>query len=294
MFDIFGNEKSYALLRYSAEKTADPSKHIFLKKRANGILSRFEAQRVQNGTYMEESNGVPFLIEGTVIYDSQHDSHGDTFLDTVTKVETSRGEIRVYREETKSWWTNYHDESESDTTIVRVNPETWDKAGWFSDPGWADQFGSPKTKRPLPVPETEIIPYDALYYEGYDREDITICYLRRCKEGYRLLRIHQKEAETPVEIGFDENSIQALYRQIPDNKTVTMFQDFLLTDAECSKINVYAQCDMYPEKLPALNAYYHSSPDRFVSFLRKTGASKAEPYSISSLMIEGLLSFRSM
>lgn len=280
------------LLRYSAEMTANPSRCCFLKDRTASVISRFNAERIQNGTYLEESNSIPFQIEGTVTYDRQHGVRGSNFLDTITKVKTSSGEIQVYREEIESWWTNYHDESESQTTIVPIDSKTWDKEGWFSDPKWTSTFHGPKTKTPLPVPSTDMIPYDALYYEGYDRDGILIYYLRRCKEGYRLLKIRQKNTEAPVEIGFSEDDIQTLYQHISDNRTVTMFWDFLLNDPECAKINAYAECDKNPEKLPALNSYYSANPDKFVSFLRETGATETKTYSISSLMIQGLLHIR--
>ena len=38
--------------------------------------------------------------------------------------------------------------------------------------------------------------------------------------------------------------------------------------------------------------YDNANPDKFVSFLRKTGATETETYSISSLMIKGLLCIR--
>ena len=256
------------------------------------MISRFNAERIRNGVYTAESNSIPFQVKGIVVYSRQHSTRNGHFLDVETKVQTSSREFEVYREETESWWTNYHDESDSTTITVPVDPETWDKEGWFSDPEWTSRFQGPQTKEPLPVPGTDTIPYDALYYEGYDRHGIIILYLRRCKEGYRLLKIRQEKTSEPVEIGFCENDIQALYQHVTDNQSVTMFRDFLLNGPECAKIAVYAECDKSPEKLPALKSYYDANPDQFVSFLRKSGAAETETYSISSLMIQGLLCIR--
>ena len=97
-----------------------------------------------------------------------------------------------------------------------------------------------------------------------------------------------------METGFHEADIQALYQHVSGSRNVTMFQDFLLNGPERAKISVYAECDRNPEKLPALAHYGDANPDRFVSFLRKTGAAETETYSISSLMIQGLLCLRRM
>ncbi len=283
------------LLRYSAKMSADPSHCCFLRDRTASMISRFNAERTQNGTYMAESNSIPFQVKGIITYSREDGGiRNGHFLDVETKVQISCKEFHVYREETESWWTNYHDESDSITKTVPIDPEAWDKEGWFSDPKWTGLFQGPKTKEPLPAPSTDTIPYDALYYEGYDRRGIFILYLRRCTEGYRLLKIHQERTEEPVEIGFSEKEIQALYQHVSDNRSVTMFQDFLLNNLECAKINVYAECDKNPKKLPALDNYGDANPDRFVSFFRKSGTAETETYSISSLMITGLLWIRGM
>lgn len=280
------------LLRYSADRAADPAKCCFMRDRTASMIRHFNNERIRNGAYAAQSNGIPFQVKGIITYDWQHSSEGTTFLDVVTKVKTGYGELSVYDEITESWWTNYHDESDSTEETVPVDPETWDKEGWFSDPKWTSQSQSPKIEGSLPVPDTDSIPYDALYYEGYNGQNIFILYLRRCTEGYRLLKIYQESTEEPVEISFNETDIQDLYQRVSDQQNVIMFKDFLLNDQECEKIIAYAECDKYPEKLPGLVRYSYANPDRFVSFIRKSGADETEVYSISSLMIKGLTLMR--
>ena len=281
------------LFRYSADTAAD-SRGCFLKDRAAEVISRFNAGRIRNGEYAAESNGIPFQIEGTVTRDRTDGMRGGNFLTVITKVRTNRGEVYVYREETEEWWTNSHDESDSFTETVPVDLSTWDCEGWFSDPEWTGRLHAPRTKGPVPGPPSGVIPYDALYYEGYDRRGIMTVFLRRCAEGYRLLRFCRRNAEEPADIGFSEQEVQEFYRQVSGSGETVLFEDFLLTEAECGKIAAYAECDRNPDALPALESYVYANPMKFAAFARKTGAAETEEYGISALMVQGLLVLRCM
>ena len=268
--------------------SADPPKSrgpVFLNDRTIMLMNRFDKDRLLDRKYLIDSNGVPFLIEGTVTYRFYN-------MDNITKVKVNHGIPYTYEQTTTWTWTNYHDESDCETSTSPITIPDWDPQRWFSDRKWTDQITGPEFKTAISYPESGSIPYHALYYEGFDKYGWMVLYLRQCTEGYRLLRLCLKHPDTPQDIGFTERSINHFYQNSADNKDVVLFEDFLLNEQECIKIAAYSAFDNNPSALPGLKLYVNANPLRYAAFVRRIGEPVTEAYGISALMVQGLLRMR--
>ena len=143
-----------------------------------------------------------------------------------------------------SEYSGYHDEENVyySTTAVE-KPEGWDDENWFESHEWVEKTAvQPELNCELSL--------DALYYEGQGQYETTrwqsriwqtdtgkgtlVVYLRKCAEGYRLLRMSLGGNTDPFGFDFTENAVQKLFRQYAHKCYV--FEDFALTENECAYI----------------------------------------------------------
>ena len=194
-----------------------------------------------------------------------------------------------------SEYSGYHDEDNDyySTTAVE-KPEGWDDEHWFESNEWVEKTAV----QPGLICELSL---DVLYYEGRGAFETTrwmqriwqtdtgngilIVYLRKCAEGYRLLRMSLGGNTVPFDFDFTEDTVQELFRQYAHKCYV--FEDFVLTENECAYIE---------EGLRGVNhnicqrAYRPNKGN--VGFIRKKGNDKAEESMLPEKVLGELLRIR--
>ncbi len=202
------------------------------QQRASQAFGDFVSARVKNGFYVPESGGVGFLISaGIITYDCMRNQW----------ISAREGYVQFYETTSHSEFSGYHDEDNTYYSTKKIEmSKTWNETNWFTRAfGLSDDDFDQET--------TTDFPYDAFYYEGVGEADLNkwerriwmethvegrfIIYLRRCEEGYRLLRLFMDKTEFPFEFRFTEKDIFMLYHKYGDQ--CTLFEDFLLSSSEC-------------------------------------------------------------
>lgn len=202
----------------------------------------FETARIQNGEYQPEKGGKPAVVAaGLLTLDHINKSHRNDIL----WAEVYGNHKKCHKTEySGSEFSGYHDEDNDYYRTSEVQTLPFLKTdNWFESEEWLQ-------KTAVPHSANSSLDLDSIYYEGYGKATTTrwktrwyqtdtfdgslIIWLRRCTEGWRLLRISLDGLVIPFDFNFREDSIPMLYNQYAGKCNV--FQDFQLTNEECAYI----------------------------------------------------------
>ena len=196
-------------------------------------IAAFDAERIRDGVYQPPAGGRHLLLSASII---STDIDYSKELTEWARVSGGKTELHVTRC-VESEFSGYHDEQIDHYCTNAIQKPGWEDDTWYESEEWIKKTAVRGT-----VPDE--LALDALYYEGYatitkerwsryaSSIPVTvIVYLRRCEEGYRLLRICREGRWPPFEFDFKENSIRELYSEYAEKSDV--FEDFLLSESEC-------------------------------------------------------------
>ena len=213
-----------------------------MQKQIKQRTAAFKAARIQNGEYQPEKGGNQAVLAAGLLTLDCNKENGSN--------ETIWAEIygnRVMCHKTRythSEFSGYHDEENDyyETNGIQTLP-LLKTENWFESEEWLQKTAVSHAANGYPA-------LDSIYYEGHGRATTTrwkrrwyesdtsdgslIIWLRRCTEGWRLLRISLDGLVIPFDFNFREDTIPMLYNQYVAKCNV--FQDFQLTSEECSYI----------------------------------------------------------
>ena len=248
----------------------------------------FENARMQNGKYQPEKSGKPAVAAaGLLTLGRINDRNRNDIL--WAEVYGSRKKCH------KTQYSGYHDEENDYYSTVEIQTLPFlETENWFDGEEWIQKTAVPHTtNNPLDL--------DSIYYEGYGRATTTrwktrwydsdtfdgslIIWLRRCTEGWRLLRISMRGLVIPFDFNFQKDSIPTLYNQYAAKCNV--FQDFQLTDEECT----YIADGLLSINHDSFQKAYKPC-ENSISFILKSGFHKAEESIIPQKLLGELLRIR--
>ena len=261
-------------------------------------LAAFESACIHNRAYRPAEGGKPAIVAAHLLtLDNLTDEGGTLWAEVYEK--NLKWYITSY---SSSEYSGYHDEMNDYYTTKEVDkPADWDDDHWFESASWLQ-------KTSVHICGEGHLDLDALYYEGhgqartsrwkkrwYDTDTFDgslIVWLRRCTEGWRLLRISLHGKEIPFDFDFQEDTIQRLYEEYGDitkvGKKLYLFQDFQLTDEECRYI---ASLDV-PDSGEHICRESYTPSGSNISFIRKKGKCQTEESELPKKILSKLLRVR--
>ena len=263
------------------------------KKLQKQRMAAFEANRIQNGEYQPGKGGRHAVVAAGLIT-LDHPNKND-YNETLW-AGVYGDHIKCYRTLcTSSEFSGYHDEYNDyyGTTVIQTLPML--KAeNWFEGEKWLQ-------KTAVPHSANSLLDLDSLYYEGHGKATTTrwktrwyahdtkdgslIIWLRRCTEGWRLLRISLYGTVIPFDFDFREETVPILFDQYAAKCYV--FQDFLLTREECA----YIADGLLNIKHNTFEEAYKPS-ENSISFIRRSERNQTEESSLPQMMLGELLRIR--